>query len=281
MKSSKLSFSSYLASPEDPQVVTKALKCAKNQKLKFIFKDYRRIKNTRIVSYDSKYIYIWKLNSSKPIRIPHKIRIRNNLQIGWKAGLETNRIKNLLPKKLKNSNRFDAPIISGGLFTPFIELQKQKRVTNNPYITKESYLATIVHELGHVYWNSFKLWWFSDKQTNLGYFNCALKLYKDNNCKNITLKHPVSHYLGEIYAYCCEYYASQIFWPTHKMAIDKYAQNQIADFIKKEEKKNLNEEDSVLEPSVNIHDYALILGKIIMDKHPNNWPTILTNPITF
>ncbi len=270
-------FKNYIASEKDLKAIKQALRFVRYPKMKFVFSDFSRIKNTLTISYDSKYIYVWTLNPIKLIKIPHNLKISDENQIGWRAGLEISEIINLLPTKVKNATRFETPIISGGLLTPFIELQKKKDIPNNPYITKESYMATIIHEFGHIYWSSFKLWWFSDKKRNILYLKTAQKLYnKKGVTENIALNLPTPWPLSEVFASCTEKYASELFWPKHKHASDKFDKERISKLITTEEKLNLDEETSVIEGDKNPHDFASILGKLIVTKYPNTWPEILT-----
>jgi hypothetical protein len=173
-------FDKYLATPTDFKAITKALRFVMNPKMGFVFENRSKIANTAIVSYDSKFIYIWGV---KPIKlnykIPHNLKIPNEWQRGWWAGIVSKQIEKYLPDKTKN------PIMSGGLLTPFIALQKAKNISDNPYTTKESYLATIIHEFGHIYFGGF------GKE-------------------------------GELSAFCTEYYASQMFWPKHLKLMDKF-----------------------------------------------------------
>jgi hypothetical protein len=108
-------FSNYLASQKDFQAIEEALRFALHPKMKFVFEDFSRIKNTLVVSYNSKFIYIWKLESKKlEYKIPHKIVIEDEWQSGWRAGISIAQIENLLPDLIKNKSRFEIPIISGG-----------------------------------------------------------------------------------------------------------------------------------------------------------------------
>ena len=178
-------FNNYLATPDDLQTISEALKFVMHPKMRFVFANLSRARKTLIVSYDSQFIYIWRLDSKEPTyKIPHRIKIKDEWQSGWQAGIGIAQIENLLPAQIKNKSRFEIPIISGGLFAPFIALQKAKKIQDNPYITRESYLATIIHEFGHVYWNSFKLWWFSKKDENIKYLKIAQKLYGKKGLKD-------------------------------------------------------------------------------------------------
>lgn len=273
-------FNNYLATSEDLKAVEEALKFVLHPKMRFVFNNPSKITKTIIISYDSKFIYVWKI---KPInltyKIPHKIKIKDEWQLGWRAGIEIAQVEDLLPVQVKNKSRFEIPIISGGLLTPFIGLQKPKKIQSNPYVTRESYLATIIHEFGHVYWNSFKLWWFSNKDENIKYLKIAQKLYDKKGLKDrkIRLNFPLPGALGEAFAFCTEYAASEIFWPSHKNNLDRFGKRRIDQLIVKEKKSNLDKENSVIEPTENPHDFSTVFGKIILEKYPTTWPKILTD----
>lgn len=276
-------FSNYLATPDDLQTINEALKFVLHPEMRFVFANLTKIKKTFIISYDSQFIYIWRLGSEElEYKIPHRIKIKDEWQSGWQAGIEIAQIENLLPVQIKNKSRFEIPIISGGLLTPFINLQKIKNVPHNPYTTQESYLATIIHEFGHVYWNSFKMWWPSDKKRNLRYLKIAKELCGGKSKKiNEPLHFPGLEEIGEIFAFCTEYYASELFWKNHKRNLDSFIENRLNTLISLERKKNLEKEDSVIEPSRYPHDFAFVFGKIILEKYPTTWPEILTQKFQF
>lgn len=173
-------FNNYLATQKDLETVEDGLGFVLHPKMRFVFKDKSRIINTIVISYDSKFIYTWKINPIKLVfKIPHSLEISDKWQIGWWAGIVSRHLENYLPSKTKKS------IISGGLLIPFIELQKKKGLPYNPYTTKESYLATIIHEFGHIYFGGY------GKR-------------------------------GELSAFCAEYYASSLFWPKHTDKLDRF-----------------------------------------------------------
>ncbi len=262
-------FKDYRASKDDLEAIEQALGFATHPKMRFVFSDLSRIIKTLIVSYDGKYIYVWRLEPVKLTKITHNLKIGDENQMGWRSGLEIAGIMNLLPSKVKNATRFEIPIISGGLLTPFIELQKKKDLPNNPYTTKDSYLATIIHELGHIYWNSFKLWWYSSRNENIKYLHLTTN--------NHTFYLPTPSYLSEVFAFCTEYYVSSLFWKNHKRNHDLFTKNRLKTLITLERGRNLDKENSTIEPEVFPHDFASILGKLIIEKRPNTWPKILTN----
>lgn len=210
-------FEDYHASKDDLGAIEQGLSFATHPKMRFIFSNFLRIAKTFIVSYDSKYIYVWQLDQINLVsKVQHDLTIPNEWQRGWWASIISKKVEKYLPKNNQN------PVISGGLLTPFITLQKDKRVSLNPYTTKESYLATIIHELGHVY--------FGEDGKN-----------------------------GELSATCTEYYASQLFWPTHAKNLDKFIEK-----IDKDTPTEVKESDQ--------HIFALLNTKTLITRYPRSWP---------
>lgn len=282
-------FENYKAIKKDFEAIEQGIKTVWRKEMNFVFKDRSLLKNVVVISYDSKFLYLWtkiELSGVETIpccipkyqayKIPHKVKLKDEWQHGWRAGLSIKQFAALLPKKLQKSD-FKIPKISGGLLKPFIKLQKKKKVKNNPYATRESFLGTIVHEFGHVYWSQHKLWWYSNKKENIRYLKMAKQLYENKGkVPKISLYFPVMASINELFAFCAEYWASKLFWPSHKQNLDTFAKDRLESLIKNEEKKDLEREDSVLEPSRNPHDFALVFGKIILARYPKTWPRVLT-----
>lgn len=270
--------------------IEEALRYVWHPKLDFIFRDKTPIQSTVVISYDSQFVYFWiqkkfsgiarmacSVKNYYAYQIPHRLTFSEGLHCVWYAGVVPE-IDALLPETIKNSSVFSVPRISGGLLTPFTTLQKSFRRKNNPYTTRESYLATIVHELGHVYWNKHKLWWYSNKAENLKYLKTALRCYSNKKpASTVTrINLPINQGIGEVYAICTECVASAFFWPTHKKALDTFAKYLLSLAIQDEYGKDLEREDSVLEPSRDHHLYGFVISNILLAKFPNDWPTILT-----
>jgi hypothetical protein len=87
------------------------------------------------------------------------------------------------------------------------------------------------------------------------------------------LRVPSYKYLSELFAFCTEYTTASIFWPNHRRNIDRYYLNYIRELIKEEQSANLNICDSVLEQ--NPHNFAGIIGRLILERYPKNWPTVI------
>ena len=165
--------------------------------------------------------------------------------------------------------------MGGGLLTPFVELQKKNNIIDNPYITRESFLATIVHEFAHIYWQQHKLWWYPNKKENINFLQTAKQLYEAKKLRK-TIYLPLDPGLSELYAFCAEYTASEIFWKSHKHNLDIFIKKRLERLIKEEQTKDLDREDSVIAPSRYPHDFAFVFGKIILSNYPKTWSIILT-----
>ncbi len=279
-------FKNYLATKIDIETIEEGLKTVWKPELNFVFRQKILISSTVVVSYDSKYVYLWipvrnKRGKYFLRKIPHSLSIPSKYHYAWYAGL-WKKIEESLPSSIRKASRFVTPRIGGGLLTPFVTLQKSFEMTANPYTTRESYLATIIHEFGHIYWSQHKLWWYSNKEENLNYLKMASQLFQEN----VTITLPMSVSLpspanmGELYAFCAEYSSSRIFWPDHQKILDLYIRNKLKNLIRLEKKKNLNREDSTIELNKNPHNSAFTFGKIILTRHPKLWPTILTRRLS-
>jgi hypothetical protein len=275
----------YLASEEDFTAVEKGIKSVWNPKLSFIFRNKQLIKNTLVISFDSMYIFLWtkrlisgvermtcKISSFYAYKIRHSIDISEEERLGWQASLKPEKIYDFLPKEFKK-NDLEAPKISGSLFGDFIRMQKKiKGEENNPYTTYESYLATIIHEFGHIYFDQHQLWYFSNKQNNIDLMTEALALYSGLKKEStVKISIPLPYFLSEVFAFCTDYSASEIFWPQHKRDIDKKNIQKLEILIKKEKTKNLDIEDSALN-SNDPHTIAFILGRHILANYRTDWP---------
>jgi hypothetical protein len=268
-------FENYLATNQDLEMIEKALHFVWRKELDFIFKERDKIANTLVISYDAKLMYLWVRKGSEYslLKIPHHLKINDDDQIGWRANLKPYKLFQLLPKKWQ-VYWFESPKISGGLFYPFIKLQKKKRQPFNPYTTKESYLATILHEFGHVYFNLKTLWWFAPQTETLNYLEKAKKLYQKQrvNIKNFKLRIPIAGHLSELFAFCTEYTAASIFWPEHKKNLDRFFAKYISKIEVKEKKRDPNVQDSVLQKDS--HLFSAIIGRILIERYPKSWPKI-------
>lgn len=267
-------FENYNATKEDFEAIEEGIKTVWHPKLDFIFKDKSKIENTVVVSYDTSYIYLWFRGKSQ--KITHNLKIGKKLQIGWAAYLLSQDIRSVLPTEIRKKIESGTPVINGGLLGPFLSLQKQKKLPNNPYITEESYLATIIHEFGHVYYNQHNPDRLA-KQDRLNLLIAALELYFHKTTlrqKPPTLYLPNPLNFSEIFAFCTEYTASNIFFKKHLKEVNKFDMEWIKTLIKQEEETSLSSDRITisLNEENNAHATATVFGKIILNFYPENWP---------
>lgn len=283
-------FEDYLANDEDFKAIEEGIGFVWKKELTFIFKDKKKIEKTIIISYDSKNLYLWskilfpKINKLLTNEdgynfyiIPHKIKIKDKYQRGWQFGFRIGykAIEKYLSKKIPAGD-YQYPKIMGGLLGPFTKSHNKK---TSAYFTRESYLATIVHEFGHIYFNQHKTWWYSNKNDTLKYLKTALNLYlKNKNKQNrIEIYFPSYFNLSELFAFCTDYTAASLYWPNHKNDIDKCNLKILKKIINVEKRKNLEIENSVLEDEKDAHIFSMVMGKILIDEFKKTWPQKLLN----
>ncbi len=282
-------FQNYLAVKEDFQAIKEGITIVWHSKLNFIFQDKNLLKDVIVTSFDSQHLYLWTkvpLSGLETLhsdikdyhfyKIKHQLKFTDEKQLGWMVGLTLEKMADYLPKQILTGN-YQFPKISGSLLNPFVkshQYRKAKGLQGDAYDTRESYLATIVHEFGHIYYDQHKLFWYSSKKENLSYLKTALKLYQGLKSKTVSeIRIPSYRNLSELFAFCADYTAATLFWPNHKKDIDE-ANIEIIKWQAKEEKqRNLDLQDSVLESQPGGHLFALVLGKILVSQFPNTWPS--------
>lgn len=273
-------FENYQATKEDLAAIEEGIRTVWHPKLKFVFRNKDLIQNTTVLTFDAQHLYFWtpiKLQRLKTFpchlakyqayKIPHKLKINEEMQFGWQANAYY--FYQLLPKVLLNK-----PCVSGSLLTPFTGVHqkyikdKEQKYWAKAYSSYESYLATVVHEFGHIYYNSLPF----PPQTEAEYKNylrTALMLYQG---KKITKLPKIKFHRGflwelltAIFAFCCDYQAACFFWPNHKKDLDRFHLVTL--------KRSINH------PSFySSRDYHLLgatLGKIILTRYPKTWPQVL------
>src|SRR3990172_12931677 len=98
-------FRNYIATKRDLEAVEEALGFVLRPKMRFVFSDISKITKTLIVSYDSKFVYIWSLNPIKLIKIPHNLTILEEWQSGWWSGIISKQIEKYLPKAITKETK--------------------------------------------------------------------------------------------------------------------------------------------------------------------------------
>ena len=288
-------FENYLASSQDLKDTEKGILFAWNKKLNPIFSNKKLIEKVSIISFDSKFIYLWSrqkfpmfkqeitdLDQYYLFKIPHSMNFVDLDYSYWIASILKKEFYKYLPKLFTLKSQQIFPRICGGPLTPFVKIhQKMKETKEYPYdayTTKESYLATIVHEFAHCYFEQQFSSWHGVKSYNLKLIQNAIELYEKN--KNSCLQKiqlPVSSSISELFAFCAEYSAAKTLWPAHLKNIDHFAAEKLKQLIEKEKTKNLNLEASVIDEDS--HCFASIVGKIIMHKYPYDWQSFIYKQI--
>lgn len=265
-------FEQYQATQTDFDTIEEALSFVWKPELDFNFRDKLKIHSTIVATYDSVNVYYWIKEDGQyhKHQFTHPVKIKEEHYRGWCTGCMVKELKPLLIEQLPGEYH---NIISGAPLTPIITLQKQRQLEANPYTTYESYLATIVHEFGHIYYNNTHPSFFKSQSESIPLMQIAQVLFAG---KEETPDVPVpmlSHRsISELFAFCTDYTAAKIFWPHHKKDLDKYHQRHVEKGIQKEKEKNLLYEDSYLNEG---HNYAAVVGKILLEQYPESWVTLL------
>lgn len=247
----------------DIDLIYKALEFVYDERVNYIFEDKTRINSTKIAAYNHSTVYLIDPLSKDVTEYPFKVPDKS--MIGWQANLKAE-IYEALPKEIQDQSRFDRPIISGSLCTEFINHQKS---IEGWYTTIESFLATILHEYAHIYYNSFKSYFYHDKQENISYLERALKILNGESKESIDMWVPEYRDLTEVFACCAETDASKIFWPDHYQTIKDMDITKIKKAIDKEKTLNLDTQDSVL---YNSHLFSAVMRTFLLNKYPETWP---------
>ncbi len=269
-------FEKYIATKEDLLTIEEGISYVYKPELDFIFKDKSKIDQTFVISFDSKEIFVWSKINNKWVleKYPHNGTINDQIQKGWAAGYrrKLDDLAKFLPEKITSRHWLDQSSICGSLITPFIEIQKNSQRKNNPYTTKESYLATMIHEFGHIYFDEHKytrsFYW--DKNENLNYINTAINIENQDysSLQNLMLRIASDNNLSELFAFCTDYSASQIFFQNHYKDIKKSLETSFLDLLKEEQNLDLTKQDSILKDP---HNFASVFGPIVIKKYGNKW----------
>lgn len=265
---------------KDLKLLGKSLDYVWDKKLTFIFKNKSLLRKVLILTFDKHRIYILTksplVSLKNPQNFPHGYflyKLNHNIPLGsedfrgWWNGIKRQEFLSYLPKDFTNQSQLLWPRVSGPLPSLFLahhaEL-KRKNYAWDPYSTPESYMATIIHEFAHAYFDAIYLPWHGIKHQNLEILDNALKLFSGEkiNIKDVNTISLFSSVASEIFAFCTEYFSSSLFWPRHKEAIDKEFQNAIPLLIKEEQNIDLNLKASILDRET--HLPAAIFGKIII-----------------
>lgn len=277
--------------PMDLKLIEQSLVYAFDKKLANVFINKNILKKILIITYDRNYLYIF---TTLPLKIANKLKLElsNNYFVYkiahrisfdehdygvWCAGIKNIKLLDYLPEDLKKTSQLVWPRISGPVASEFIkyhqQLKRESRIYD-PYYTPESFMATIIHELGHAYFDNINQPWHGIKEENLDILQFAYSLYCGQKAEPLHIKNMLSPPIiaSEMFAFCCEYFASTLYWPTHLKLIDTELKKAIPIQIKEELRKDLNFQISVLDQDP--HFISAIFGKIILTKYKSDWPKI-------
>lgn len=276
------------------KIIKQSLDYIWNSQLSTAFQNKSLLKKILILAFDDSKLYILTkipleirgiksqqfFNDYNLYIIKHNISLKNNDFCGWRSCINKKEFLKYLPQQFVKTSQLSWPRISGPVATLFFDfhkkLKKQKRIFD-PYTTKESFLATIIHEFGHAYFYGTYLPWHGFQKQNLAILKTALSLFSG---KKVTPKTKIAWNsfvppnASEIYAFCTEYYASTVFFPNHKKAIDREMEYFLPKLIREEKKKDLNFQASILD--LNQHLSSAIFGKLIISQLGSSWPNFFS-----
>lgn len=274
-------FNKYQATPFDLDLITESLSKLNDSQIKILFPRPNLLKKISLVSFDSNRLYLWSQQklvglNSRSLKnhhytfysLEHHETLNDEVQMGWQANVY--RFRHYLPKSIQSY-----PCISGGLPTPFMMLHQKtindsdifKHYWSLSYSTPNSFQATIIHEFAHAFFG------LAYNHQNPGFLTLRQKVlaqFNDNDENKLTYKiQPewfMPQFLSELYAFCSEYYASNIFWKKHQEFINQMNKAWLL--------KYQNDQST---QSLDIHLNAAILGTILLKKYPQQWPQLILN----
>lgn len=284
---------------DELKVVKQTLSLVWGNKLSIIFQNKTILSKILILIFNESQLFILSkipIDISKAQKfscgyylyeIKHNISFRNNDFSGWYACIKKREILKYLPENFVNESQLIWPRISGPTSTLFLKFQNKLKCRTrplNPYITKESYMATVIHEFGHAYFDSLNLSWHGIKEQNLKLLKTTFLLLskKKANLNKIKIILPLSHIFSELFAFCTEYFSAILFWPTHRKMIDEEIKYYLPQIIKQEKNKDLNFQTSIFDSD--IHFSSAVLGIQIIAKNKSSWTDFFgrqKNPSTF
>lgn len=280
-------------SESDIKMFENSLNLIWSSKLKVVFQDRKLLAKILCLVFDKDFLYIFtkinlKLKGILAVRnsdlgyklyiIPHRVTLKNKDVVGWQTGIKKIEFLDYFPKRFITTSQLIWPRISGPTASLFLKIQAkiQKRWRPlNPYTTSESYVATIIHEFGHAYFGSKYKAWHGEKLENLKTLRAALALFEEKkvHVAELPINIPLCPVISETFAFCCEYFAAEMFWPEHKNNIDQEMVHILPSLIEYENKTDLNFLNSVLDSREFLHYNAVIFSKLLLNKYGLNWPS--------
>lgn len=295
-------FQAYEAVSKDLEAVETGIRFSWHKRLKTVFPNRNKVAKIVVVSYDTRFAYIWVtkrlpyktsrhseiqcgLDGYRLFRRPHKTQISDDAQSYWRAALMPEALEPAVFSVLENRRQTEYSFVSGGLLTPFTRLQKRRQKQTNPYISSEGFYATIVHEFAHAYFDQHGLWWFSSTERNLKNLADAHRLCQGDRRDLFRREIQIPNYghrhtlLSEAYAFCAEYSAARYFWPALRKVLDEDHASWMQQLSEREKRKAQTRADSVLSLSPG-HAFAAVIGRLLLEQSPRTWMRRLLNSTT-
>jgi hypothetical protein len=259
-----------VASPEDLSTVEEALTYVWRSELDFIFEARAVLEDTLVLVFDSSTLYVWRREKGTYRRYSFQLTCsaKDFSHDWWACGPVIRGLETCLPLEWGHTDR-KLSFVSGSFITPTIEGQKRRERPLNPYTTRESYLATVVHEFGHVYFDKLTQVPNND-QYSQKLVETALAIYQGRPAfSDLVFPSFNKRFWSEIFAFCTDRAASNIFWPGHKAAVDRANVALLEKVLSGDGESNKYWD---LPPLEKTHMSAAIVGPILIETLGNSWP---------
>lgn len=259
-------FENYKITKEDICAIKEAIKIVHSKKVAFFPRN--GLNKIDVVLFDSKYLYIW---SERRYNLK-KIGIADTKQFiyRWKHGeiitdyaylacggtIELNKVFKKIFKILNHYNFFFCPPL-----TCFIKSQKCRKSKNNAFTTRESYIFSIIHEFGHLYYHLHTKRQNDEKVRRL--LHQSRKAWKSTKINLPNLPIPEG-FISELFAALCDITVSKTLESKYYIDLRKKI---LANFRKTSFSGSYLDEP---------HRYAYILAPIYAQEHDRWYEDLLT-----
>jgi len=227
-----------------------------------------------VAAVNGEIVDIWKLDSKKVSYEQKSLMLsKDEIMAGWYCGPIVPKLDRVLG--MSQGGGYDNDLISGCSLEIYLEKQAKKVETNSnwPYATVESYQAALLHEFGHIAYNTSNRCRFVTSNYNQTLLKGALSLYKGKDLtQSIDLFIPKPALLSEIFAFCTEYQVSQQCFPEFKQRLDSYYAAKCEEWAAKEAERDTRYDYSSLDE---MYTAAAVIGRVLIEQYPQDWPTVL------
>jgi hypothetical protein len=232
--------------------------------------------NVTIAVVDGSVVDIWRLESEaftyeqKELQLP-----RESLMPGWYCGPIVANLDEVVG--LGKSSGHDNQLISGVSLNLYLKKQAAKLAANPmwPYSTVESYQAALLHEFGHIAYNTNHRSRFISSDYNQTLMKSALRLFQGNRLSHSPeIFVPKPALLSEIFAFCTEYQVSQSLLPEFKKRLDLYYAEKCEEWSAKERSRSPRYDYSSLDE---MYTAAAVIGRVLIEQYPHDWPSVLVD----